>query len=342
MSPLSADLARKRARIADATDPESIFANPVVEYYYSDDELRSLAAEFAFNANLDELGPVQRSHAVKAAFIEHLGYPRPGRFRGADRLQKPKFRAQLMDVFVQSSTNLQVWNYLPHNLERIGGLPPPWERVTYADCRYVIIPVRNGRVGHAQVVKGSELGQHARTGTLTIKYQATVPPNIFSSHGVDVVAEVQGNMRHFLGGRCDADEIAKRLEPLVGTSLPTGTERQIGQSFHRAVAASLGISTNAIDDGQFPDLASYLTEVKFQMSPTIDLGMVLPPSIEEARAGVIPAQVTYVVGIGNLLDRGPVVRSIVVVLGMDFEERFKIWSTQNRKIQIHIPATWLE
>jgi len=192
------------------------------------------------------------------------------------------------------------------------------------------------------VVKGSELRHYARTGTLTIKYQATIPPNILSSRGVDVVSEVQGNVRRFVRGRWNAEEIGKRLEPLVGTSLPTGTERQIGQSFHRAIATAFGISTDEIDDGQFPDLAPHLTEVKFQMSPTVDLGMVLPPSTEEARPGVVPAQVTYVVGIGERSNTGPVVRGIVVVLGMDFEDRFKIWSTQNRKIQIHIPATWLE
>src|SRR5947208_1883340 len=169
-------LERKREFIQRSANADSIFGNPDQRYFYTDDELRALASAFRLNADLSGLGPVQRSHQVKSAFIRHLGYPIPQRFRGVGRESKPKFRAQLMDIFVQSTTNLQVWNYLPHSVERVKDLPTAWQRTTFADCRYVIIPVKEGRVRNSRMVKGSELRSYANTRVLTVKYQATVPP----------------------------------------------------------------------------------------------------------------------------------------------------------------------
>jgi hypothetical protein len=52
-------------------------------------------------------GPVKtRSKLAKAAVCEALGYPASGSFR---RVQ-PRFPGQDLDVFVQGSNNLQIWN----------------------------------------------------------------------------------------------------------------------------------------------------------------------------------------------------------------------------------------
>lgn len=332
---------RKRAKIIEIADEESIFEDPIEDVFYTDEELRYLLSTFQMDRDLSGMAPVTKSHAVKKKFVEHLGYPKPSKLRGKNRKSKPKFRGQLFDLFAQKSTNLQVWNYVPYEEERVKDLPEPFERWTFSDCRYILIPVVEGQVGKPRLLKGRQLKELDSTGTQTLKRQATIPEEKFSDSGVDVVNPLDGEERAFVEGRLNPQEAAQKFGELVGRNLPDGTDRQIGQAFHREVAELLGLSGESVDDGQFPDIPARSVEAKFQMSPTIDLGKVLPSSRDEVRPGIRPANVTYVVGVGDITDTPPTVNHVVAVLGRDFEERFRVWPTEDKKIQIPIPDEWI-
>ncbi|MHB8634011.1 MAG: hypothetical protein ACYDBQ_08615 [Thermoplasmatota archaeon] len=337
---MTAMLEAKRQLIASSANAESLFLDPDQATLYTNPELHELAQTFRMRDVLERLGPVQLSHEVKRAFIRHLGYPAPTRFRGVGRERKPKFMAQLMDIFVQTSTNLQVWNYLPYDELKVPGLPAPFADTRFIDCRYVVIPVVGGIVRPSRLVTGRELGDLDRTKVRTIKYQATLPPQVRGATGVSILTRHDPERLQLLGGTLDGRRLRARLAPLIGAVLPAGTDRQVGQHFHGTVAAVLGVTNAQFDDGQFPDLPELRCEVKFQTSPTIDLGMHVPNSNHPVRAGLTPAEVTYIIGYGAVGPHGAVVQGIAVALGQEFDRFFPVWNSLNSKVQIPIPRSW--
>jgi hypothetical protein len=97
-----------------------------------------------------------RAKVAKAAICEALGYPVPKSFRKT----QPRFLGQDLDVYVQKSDNLQVWN----------------EEIS-PTRRYAILRVDDiGKVASVRVVTGEAIAALDRTGKSTRKFQARRRP----------------------------------------------------------------------------------------------------------------------------------------------------------------------
>lgn len=117
---------------------------------------------------LPDLGglPVRtRSKMAKTLVCEALGYEPPVSFTKS----YPRLRHPNLDVYVQESNNLQVWN-----------------QEVDAARRYVIIIVKSGIIASVRVIAGADLAQFDTTGTLTSKFQAS---RIVDSEGAALVSE---------------------------------------------------------------------------------------------------------------------------------------------------------
>src|SRR5439155_12381763 len=76
--------------------------------------------------------------------------------------------------------------------------------------------------------------------------------------------------------------IFQRLVTLVGAEMidpGLDQERVRGAALQELVCSALGLGKYA-DKGQLPDVLSQVLEVKLQMAPTIDLGLVSPDGTE--------------------------------------------------------------
>jgi len=94
------------------------------------------------------------------------------------------------------------------------------------------------------------------------------------------------------------------------------------------------------DTGQFPDVPGQLLEVKFQTSPTIDLGLVSPDSTERLanQPEFRHCDVRYAVFYGSISGGKVQVENLVICTGEDFFTFFRRFEGKvvNRKIQIHL------
>lgn len=220
-----------------------------------------------------------RSKVVKSAICSALGYPVPRSFRKT----KPRFPGQDFDVYVQKSDNLQIWN----------------EELS-SERRYVLIRIsEDDLVTRVRVITGNQLAKLDTTGTLTKKYQASAIDKVESSRLVsvndtpDLMWAMQANANEFnlvakegkaaeeyFGKLLPTDKLYVRLVPLLGQTINNpgaDQERNRGWELHRVVSKQLGIA-KAEDDGQVPDVAEQLLELKLQTSPTVDLGLMKPNS----------------------------------------------------------------
>ena len=153
-----------------------IFHPPNPESLFTKDEILELTAPILNQSIPFGLAPVKKSQWVKRPIIELLGYKRPAGLRTKQAKQcKPKFIHQLLDIFVQSSRNLQVWNYVPYADIAI---PGEWNEESkypyrYQDCRYLLVFHNSeGIILKTTLVTGNELSEWATTRTQTIKWQA--------------------------------------------------------------------------------------------------------------------------------------------------------------------------
>ncbi len=153
-----------------------IFHPPNPESLLTEDEIFELTAPILNRSIPFELSTVQKSQWVKFQILELLGYQKPDGLRTTQaRQSKPKFIHQLLDIFVQSSRNLQIWNYVPY-ADII--IPGEWNEESkypyrYQDCRYLLVFHNSDRVIlKATLVTGNELSEWDTTGTQTIKWQA--------------------------------------------------------------------------------------------------------------------------------------------------------------------------
>lgn len=285
-----------------------------------------------------------RSKVVKTAICESLGYPIPKSFR---RFQ-PRFPGQLFDVYVQKSTNLQIWNE---------GLS--------ASRRYVLIRVSvDDLITAVRVVTGESLAFLDTTGTLTQKYQARF---IKSGDTLELIASkdtknlaplLSTDAKISLADKSPTEyplshdilpiaEVFDRLGTLVGqTFVDAGIdqERNRGAALLRLVCKSLGYK-NYSDDGRFPDVQQQLIEVKLQTSPTIDLGVVLPTSAEPLDLSQIDGHqirhcdVRYAVFGAETDGESVTITELVLTTGESFFKRFQQFqgNVLNRKLQIRLP-----
>lgn len=309
--------------------------------YLSDEELGYLLSEALIGLSTKGLPNRTRSKVVKSAICEALGYCAPAVFKKS----KPRFPGQNFDTYVQKSTNLQIWN------EEI-----------IKERRYVIIQVsEDDKVINLKLINGENLVKLDTTGTLTQKYQARVvdltsTPTVFSKMDSDAVRPHldKKNLSEFIvspahepkaGKLLSLNEIGKRLSGLIGfefKDLGRDQERNRGAIIHAHICKVLGYKTYE-DNGQFPDILNQLLEVKLQISPTIDLGLVLPTSekvlLNIGETEIRHCDVRYVVVIGSLKNGKIKITNFALGIGADFFSQFKRFEGKgiNKKLQIPLP-----
>ena len=294
-----------------------IFCPPTRDSLFTEDEILKLTSPILNQEIPQDLSIVQKSQWVKFQIIELLGYEKPSGLRTKQaRQSKPKFIHQLLDIFVQSSRNLQVWNYIPY-ADII--IPGEWNAESefpycYKDCRYLLVFHNpEGFILKTTLVNGNTLAEWDTTGTQTIKWQATARRSyrneISSQIVVSPVETLHSKVSTYMQQPLEKksrfiiqesqspesplikqpptpasflthNEIAQALRTLVGTefaNLGTGQERNMGQTLEKEIIKALGYqSYQQTDTGDYPDLLHQLIEVKFQFRGTIDLGKHLP------------------------------------------------------------------
>lgn len=320
-------------------DPEIWIPTPELQWLL-DEGLRGLS--------LMGLPLRTRSKVVKARICEILGYPVPPSFKKT----QPRFPGQMFDTYTQKSNNLQVWN----------------EELS-ASRRYVIIRVSDADIiTRVKVVTGDTLALLDTTGTLTRKYQARctlgneatelVTPkdtdrlSPFVSTNVDL-GRVATPVQHPTSGEIlPIETVFERLSGLVGrrfVDAGADQERNRGAALHRLVCEALGYQSYQ-DDGQFPDVRHQLLEVKLQTSPTIDLGLVTPASIEPLDVPMLSGRqvrhcdVRYGIFCGNAASGFIELTNFFLVTGAAFFSRFPQFQGKvlNAKLQIPLPSDFFD
>lgn len=286
-----------------------------------------------------------RSKVVKTAVCEAMGYPVPRSFRRT----RPRFPGQCLDIYVQKSSNLQIWN------EDIA-----------PSRRYAIIKVADDdTVTKVKVFTGATLAVLDRTGKLTSKYQARIAPG---APGAELISRTDTDNLGLITSRYDnaagftvsptahpsieqlmpIQDIYRALTPLLGSTFADAgidQERNRGGELHRQVCAALGYGSYQ-DDGTFPDIRHQLIEVKLQTSPTVDLGLVSPDStapLDTPQLGGVQVRhcdVRYVVFCGERSKGNIVLTRLYVSTGVSFFTRFTQFGGMvvNAKLQIPLPA----
>jgi len=289
-----------------------------------------------------------RSKFVKTRVCNVLGYPVPALFKKT----QPRFPGQLLDAYTQKANNLQVWN------EELA-----------ATRRYALIRVGDGDiVSRVKVVTGDSLAVLDTTGTLTSKYQArciptampselvsttdTAPLTAFVSPDANLRVGVSPVRHPAAGELLPVGVIFDRLAPLVGQRFADpgfDQERNRGAALHRSVCTALGYGSYQ-DDGQFPDIRHQLLEVKLQTSPTIDLGLVKPDSVEALDVPMIMGHqvrhcdVRYAVFYAHAAAADIVITHFFLTTGQAFFSRFAQFQGKvlNAKLQIALPFDFFE
>ncbi len=258
----------------------------------------------------------------------------------------------MFDTYTQKSNNLQVWN----------------EELS-ASRRYVIIRISDADVILAvKVVTGDTLALLDTTGTLTRKYQARCIPGAQSTELI--ATQDTPHLLPFVAPNIDLGRIASpvfhpaagqilpisaifaRLSALVGsrfTDTGADQERNRGAALHKLVCGALGYLSYQ-DDGQFPDVRHQLLEVKLQTSPTIDLGLVTPESIEPLDVPMIGGRqirhcdVRYGIFYGNITNGTVELTHFFLTTGVAFFTRFPQFQGKvlNAKLQIPLPADFFD
>jgi len=285
-----------------------------------------------------------RSKVVKEHVCQALGYPVPSSFKKT----QPRFPGQFFDTYAQKSNNLQVWNE---------ELAPT--------RRYVVIRVSEADViTRVKVVTGDSLAMLDTTGTLTQKYQARLNPGVakteliaeedterlrpFVRADVDLVTTANPVSHPRSGQLLPIRDVFERLKLLVGESFPDigyDQDRNRGAALHRLVCQRLGYADYR-DDGQFPDIRHQLLEVKLQTSPTIDLGLVCPNSVDALDVPKIENQqirhcdVRYALFYAITDGQTVTLTHLFLSTGEKFFTRFPQFQGKvlNKKLQIPLPA----
>lgn len=330
-----------RARHLNIYDPIAV-GDP--DIWVPTPELQALLDDGLRGLSLAGLPLRTRSKVVKTRVCELLGYPVPSSFKKT----QPRFPGQMFDTYTQKSNNLQVWN------EELSA----WRR-------YVIIRISDAdAIARVKVVTGDTLALLDTTGTLTRKYQARCIPGTqatelvvskdtdrllpFISPNIDLGMIATPVLHPTAGQILPIDQVFARLSPLVGKHFPdTGAdqERNRGAALHRLVCEFLGYHSYQ-DDGQFPDVRHQLLEVKLQTSPTINLGLVTPESVEPMDVPMIGGQqirhcdARYGIFYGNIANGEVELTNFFLTTGAAFFTRFPQFQGKvlNAKLQIPLPA----
>lgn len=312
------------------------------EHWIPTPTLEILLNEKLTGLSLKSLPLRTRSKVVKEHVCKALGYPTPSSFKKT----QPRFPGQDFDTYTQKSNNLQIWN----------------EEIT-PTRRYAIIRIsETDKITKVKVITGNALARYDTTGTLTQKYQARLIPGVTKGELiVDVDTDLLrpyvcqtvnlGSYKPIdypsVGQLLSITTIFDRLTPLIGQKfLDRGRdqERNRGGDLHRLVCRSLGY-TNYQDKGQFPDILHQLLEVKLQTSPTIDLGLVKPCSIDALDVTLNGQQmrhcdVRYALFYAEMNGNEVELTHLFLTTGALFFNRFPQFQGKvlNKKLQIPLPG----
>ena len=309
---------------------------------FTDEELQALLTARLTGSTLS--GPLRnRSKLAKQLVAIAMGYKPPTSFRK----KKPRFPGQNLDVYVQMSDNLQIWNQdiLPNQ-------------------RYVLIrPDSQGIIRAIRIIRGHQIIQWDRTGTLTSKFQARRKKGRTGSTLVsvedtknfistlqpveipnDVLASQSSGQSPTLKNVIPIAGLYTKLLKLIGSKLPAVSleqDRVRGELLQTVICQKLGLREHE-NHGQWPDIVSQALEVKLQTSPTVDLGLILPTDEAPAPAlgsGLRHCDARYLVAYGEPKDQSTIITEIVVVTGSDFLSEFDQFGglVQNKKRQIKLP-----
>ena len=301
--------------------------------YLSTTELESTLRLKLAGLKLDQ--PIRtRSKVVKTAICQALGYPVPKSFLKS----KPRFPGQNFDVYTQKSDNLQIWN----------------EELS-ANRRYVLVRVnQDDIVTTVRVINGAQLTKLDTTGTLTQKYQASAIDKVDSSRLVSAVdtpelmLAIHEAKTEYYKNLLPVDLLYVRLKPILGQLIDNpgaDQERNRGWELHRLVSKQLGLK-KAEDDGQVPDVADQLLELKLQTSPTVDLGLIPPgdtgfiDSFPDRRFADIRYGIFYGTKVGDKIR----IDHLIITTGADFFCFFKQLkgNVVNKKNQIRLPKGFFD
>lgn len=316
------------------------------EVVYTTSELEALLRDELVGQVFD--APIKtRGKLAKQGIAAALGYPVPKTLRDT----KPRFPGQDLDVYVQKSNNLQVWN----------------DEVS-PTRRYAVLRVDEAnKVIAVRVAEGTELASFDKTGTLTSKYQAKrragrSGSTLVSAQDTEAfIAELAptdhvdaGVLSRLLpvstpthGQVLGVSALHDTLLGLVGRGLAySPSERQRGEQLHRAACEVLGLGSYA-DTGRFPDIVCQALEVKLQLAGTIDLGLVTPDSQEPAvtlSPRLRHCDARYLVAYAVHEDDVFRVEHVVTATGSDFFEEFQRFGglVQNRKLQLRLPDAFFQ
>lgn len=285
---------------------------------------------------------------IKQHVCRALGYPVPAAFKKT----RPRFPGQFFDTYGQKSNNLQVWNE---------ELAPT--------RRYVIIRFNaRGLIVKVKVVTGDTLAKLDTTGTLTQKYQARLSPGLLKAElitkrdtellrtlvrsDIDLRLIASPVNHPATGELLPIPEIFQRLRSLIGVRFADrghDQERNRGAELHRLVCQRLGYG-DYHDDGQFPDVRHQLLEVKLQMAPTIDLGLVCPNSVEPLDVPMIAGKqirhcdVRYALFCATTDGKHVTLTHFFLTTGEKFFSRFPQCGGKvlNKKLQIRLPGEFFD
>lgn len=311
--------------------------------YIPTDYLQAIIKDSMVGLSLQGLALRTRSKVVKQKICECLGYPIPTSFKKT----QPRFLGQNFDVYTQKSLNVQIWN----------------EEIT-SDRRYVFLEVNeNDIVTNVRVITGDQLAYYDNTGTLTTKYQATMPHYdqscLFAredtNNVLDFICKHNPNLQRIdpndfpnQDSLLPISELYRRLSELEGYEfdyISATQERNRGAVIHSAVCKALGYSIYD-DDGAYPDLCNQLLEIKLQTSPTIDLGLHSPEDgsciLSCYGKSFYSEDVRYAIfdGVVNQARRTVVIDKVYITNGMHFTQNFPLFQgkKQNAKIQLPLPS----
>lgn len=287
-----------------------------------------------------------RSKVIKTMICKALGYDIPKSFIKT----KPKFPCQNFDVYVQKSNNLQIWN----------------DEIS-SNRRYVLIALdENDIIYKIKIIDGNELEKIDTTGKLTTKYQAKVPEKVIQNTTFDssdlifvenpnAMLEIKNESpialpsnRTFLS----IQSLYEKLISLKGKRIYNESliqERSRADEAHKLVCNLLGYKYFH-DDGQFPDIKNQLLEVKFQMSPTIDLGLHKPNEkldvgIKFNEKKVTTSMCRYLIITAHRnRDDSILIDDLIISSGEHFFDIFTLFGgkVQNAKLQIPLPTNFFD
>lgn len=187
-----AAIRRSRRTIYDPVDVDS-------DLWIPTHELEVILNAALQGTHVGDLPLRTRSKVAKELVCKALGYPAPDQFRRT----RPQFPGQQLDIYVQKTDNLQIWN---------DDIAPT--------RRYAIVRLnRSNVVDRVRVATGSTIAALDTTGTLTKKHQATL---VVGNNRTELIPDADtSRLQPYLGTRHVRSNLRSPIaEPQAGAVMP--------------------------------------------------------------------------------------------------------------------------